>query len=154
MAELARFKTTRHHNQSAVWTIVGMSLGFFSYVYASSIIGTSLGNQSLLSRALSSNVSSGQPSFYIHMDFTTRNDVPALIGTATGLFYAGGAFGVVLNKLIPCRQDWTKMDSLCRRNYFNYRNGLHGWICEHWNVYCLPIFRGSWVGANHQFIDP
>jgi MFS family permease len=109
MAKLARVKTTRHYNQSVVWTIVGMSWGFFSYAYAGSIIGTTLGNQSLLSRALSINVSSGQPSFSIYMDLTTRNDVPALIGTATGLFYAGGAFGAMLNSYLADKigRKWT-----------------------------------------------
>jgi hypothetical protein len=47
MAELVRVTPTRHYNQTVVWTIVGMSWGFFSYAYAGSIIGTTLGKLNL-----------------------------------------------------------------------------------------------------------
>lgn len=43
------------------------------------------------------------------MNLTHRTDVPALIGTATGLFYAGGACGAILNSYLADRigRKWT-----------------------------------------------
>lgn len=43
------------------------------------------------------------------MDLTTRTDVPVSIGTATGLFYAGGAIGAALNSFFADKigRKWT-----------------------------------------------
>lgn len=45
----------------------------------------------------------GQPSFNLYMGLTTNPNTQALIGTATGLFYAGGFIGVILNAYVADR---------------------------------------------------
>lgn len=55
--------------------------GADNHRYAGSIIGTTL----------------GQPSFLEYMGLATNPNATGLIGTMTGLFYAGGVFGCILN---------------------------------------------------------
>ncbi|KAF2494373.1 MFS transporter [Lophium mytilinum] len=73
--------TKTHHQAALVWAIVGISWGAITYSYAGSIIGTTL----------------GQPSFIMYMGLATNKHAESLIGTMTGLFYAGGVFGCLLN---------------------------------------------------------
>jgi len=89
----------RHYNASLVWTVVGMSLGAMSYAYAGAIIGTTLGEVTLLRMPLECALIAyflGQPSFNAYMGLATRADTEGLIGTMTGLFYVGGVVGCVL----------------------------------------------------------
>ncbi|OCK75229.1 MFS transporter [Lepidopterella palustris CBS 459.81] len=71
----------RHFQGAIVWTVIGIAWGAISYSYAGSIIGTTL----------------GQPSFIKYMGLATNKHATGLIGTMTGLFYAGGVFGCILN---------------------------------------------------------
>jgi MFS family permease len=59
--------------------LVFMSLGSFSYGYASAIIATTL----------------GQPSFNEYFELATRSNAAGLIGAMNGLYFAGGFFGVL-----------------------------------------------------------
>jgi len=51
----------------------------------------------------------GQPSFAIYMGLNTNPNTLALIGTMTGLFYAGGVFGCLLNAWLADKigRKWT-----------------------------------------------
>jgi MFS family permease len=53
--------------------------------------------------------SEGQPTFFAYMGLGTNPHEAALIGAVTGLFYAGGIFGAVLNSIICDRigRKWT-----------------------------------------------
>ena len=53
--------------------------------------------------------SAGQPTFYAYMGLATNPHETALIGSITGLFYAGGIFGAVLNSIFCDRigRKWT-----------------------------------------------
>jgi MFS family permease len=53
--------------------------------------------------------SQGQPSFIEYMGLATNPNTESLIGTAVGLFYAGGVFGCVLNAYLADKigRKWT-----------------------------------------------
>ncbi|KAI9743673.1 MAG: hypothetical protein M1818_002989 [Claussenomyces sp. TS43310] len=92
----------RHYKASIVWTVAGISWGAISYAYAGSIIGTTLDAHMLKFAA-------GQPSFTEYMHLATNPNAEGLIGTVTGLFYAGGVFGCILNAWMADRfgRKWT-----------------------------------------------
>ncbi|KAL4860855.1 general substrate transporter [Aspergillus spectabilis] len=71
----------RHYNLTTIWKVCGIAWGAISYAYAASIIGTTL----------------GQASFLEYMELDTRSDADGITGTLTGLYYAGGIFGCLLN---------------------------------------------------------
>lgn len=48
-------------------------------------------------------IEEGQPSFIEYMGLATNPHFESLIGTMTGLFYAGGVFGCVLNSWMADR---------------------------------------------------
>jgi MFS family permease len=54
-------------------------------------------------QVLNENFHVGQPSFIAYMGLGTRSDTAGLIGTATGLFYAGGVVGCFLSAWMA---DW------------------------------------------------
>lgn len=51
----------------------------------------------------------GQPSFNAYMNLDTNRNAEGLIGTMTGLFYAGGVFGCILNSWLADKygRKWT-----------------------------------------------
>ncbi|OGE54942.1 hypothetical protein PENARI_c005G01390 [Penicillium arizonense] len=71
----------RHYSWRTVAVVLGISWNAICYSYSASIIGTTL----------------GQPSFLSYMGLDRRSDKQGLIGTATGLYYAGGVFGCIFN---------------------------------------------------------
>jgi MFS family permease len=89
----------RHFQMSIVWPVVGIAWGTMAYSYAGSIIGTTLGGFAVDIETfdLLSDSYLGQPSFFKYMGLDTNPHASALIGTMTGLFYAGGVFGCILN---------------------------------------------------------
>lgn len=91
----------RHYKANTVLIVAGISWGAISFAYAGSVIGTTLGEHDrcdvvqtwkpFVDRMV------GQPSFYKYMGLDTNPHEQGLIGTITGLFYAGGCFGCFLN---------------------------------------------------------
>ncbi|KAL6231990.1 general substrate transporter [Aspergillus navahoensis] len=77
----------RHYQMTMIWIVCGISWGAISYSYAASIIGTTL----------------GQASFLQYMKLDTSSNTKAITGTLTGLYYAGGVFGCLLNSYLADR---------------------------------------------------
>ena len=70
----------RHFNAYLIFIIMFMTLGSFTFGYASAVIGTTL----------------GQPSFDKHMGLDTATNTQSLISAMVCLFFGGGVFGAFI----------------------------------------------------------
>jgi hypothetical protein len=99
-----------HFQTRMIVSVCGIAWAAVTYSYAGSIIATTLGEPCEIYWNLNHELnSSGQPTFYEYMGLATNPHEAALIGATTGLFYAGGIFGAVLNSIICDRigRKWT-----------------------------------------------
>ncbi|KAL4939227.1 hypothetical protein BDV06DRAFT_225198 [Aspergillus oleicola] len=77
----------RHYGWRMILVAIGISWNAICYSYSGASIASTL----------------GQPSFLTYMGLAERSDEQGITGTATGLFYAGGVFGCLLNSWMADR---------------------------------------------------